>query len=112
MKFKYAAEPWKLDLEGNGKEIFITGGEEGSGWERFRCSVMDDDCDHDLAVATAKLIHKSPKLLKACQKALRAFETQRDDLDEPCLWQDEIKALKSAMAGLDKQTAKKDKDEE
>jgi hypothetical protein len=54
--------PWKLDLKGNGKEIFIDGGDD---YVRLDCRISKDDCDVDAALATAHLVSAAPDMYKA-----------------------------------------------
>lgn len=65
---KHVPGPWKMRQSRDGKRIWISGETKRYGNREF-LSVDHDDCDHDEAEATARLIAAAPDLLAACEAA-------------------------------------------
>lgn len=65
---------WKyLGPTGDGKRQLVES-TNGDSWERCSVEVDSDDCDYDMAVANARLIAASPKLLEACERTLEILD--------------------------------------
>jgi uncharacterized protein Yka (UPF0111/DUF47 family) len=77
-KTKPVSPPWNLDVEGNGKEIFITAEDKNDAWKRLFCTVSKDDCDKEVAIASAKLIVKAVNNYENMVKALEEIALSTD----------------------------------
>lgn len=94
---KHTPGPWKhVGQTGDGKRQLVESANDDS-WERCSAEIDSDDCDHDMAIANARLIAAAPELLDALEGLLDARDTDWEEAAEGDPDSDEGKAWLSAV---------------